>query len=119
LPFANDSNSLNKGFYSELLYLIGLEEVKEGSRKLIRRKQQGKRDDGSLLENTIIILETENCLHKVSGLQQYGDTRDDQLFSVALELCITWINRILFLQLLEAQLLKYHKGNSDYSFPQF
>src|ERR1035437_9849734 len=116
LPFANDSNSLNKSFYSELLYLIGLEEVKEGSKKLIRRKQQGKRDDGSLLENTIIILETENCLHKVSGLQQYGDTKDEQLFSVALELCITWINRILFLKLLEAQLLKYHKGNSDYRF---
>ena len=116
LPFANDSNSLNKGFYSELLYLIGLEEVKEGSKKLIRRKQQGKRNDGSLLENTIIILETENCLHKVSDLQSYGDTKDEQLFSVALELCITWINRILFLKLLEAQLLKYHKGNSDYRF---
>jgi hypothetical protein len=116
LPFANDSNSLNKSFYSELLYLIGLEEVKEGSKKIIRRKQEGKRNDGSLLENTIIILETENCLHKVSGLQQYGDTKDEQLFSVALELCITWINRILFLKLLEAQLLKYHKGNSGYRF---
>ena len=116
LPFANDSNSLNKGFYSELLYLIGLEEVKDGSKKLIRRKQAGKRNDGSLLENTIIILETENCLHKVSDLQQYGETKEEQLFSVALELCITWVNRILFLKLLEAQLLKYHKGNSDYRF---
>jgi adenine-specific DNA-methyltransferase len=116
LPFANDSNSLNKGFYSELLYLIGLEEVKEGSKKLIRRKQQGKRNYGSLLENAIIILETENCLHKLSDLQSYGETKDEQLFSVALELCITWINRILFLKLLEAQLLKYHKDNSDYRF---
>jgi hypothetical protein len=34
LPFANDSNTLDKGFYTELLYLIGLEEVKEGSKKL-------------------------------------------------------------------------------------
>jgi adenine-specific DNA-methyltransferase len=116
LPFANDSNSLNKGFYSELLYLIGLEEVKEGSKKIIRRKQQGKRNYGSLLENTIIILETENCLHKVSDRQSYGDTKDEQIFSVALELCITWINRILFLKLLEAQLLKYHKGNNNYRF---
>jgi hypothetical protein len=36
LPFANDSNTLDKGFYTELLYLIGLEEVKEGSKKLRR-----------------------------------------------------------------------------------
>jgi adenine-specific DNA-methyltransferase len=41
---------------------------------------------------------------------------------VALELTITWINRILFLKLLEAQLLTYHKGDKhprlgDKSFP--
>lgn len=116
LPFANDSNTLDKGFYNELLYIIGLEEVKEGAKKLIRRRQQGKRFDGSLLENTIVQLETENCLHKVSDRQSYGDTTEDQLFSVALELCITWVNRVLFLKLLEAQLLKYHKGNEAYRF---
>ncbi len=76
LPFANDSNTLDKGFYNELLYLIGLEEVKEGSKKLIRRKQAGKRNDGSLLENTIVQLETENCIHKVTDRQSYGYTRD-------------------------------------------
>lgn len=116
LPFANDSNTLDKGFYNELLYIIGLEEVKEGNKKLIRRRQEGKRFDGSLLENTIVQLETENCLHKVSDRQSYGETTEDQLFSVALELCITWVNRVLFLKLLEAQLLKYHKGNEAYRF---
>lgn len=34
LPFISDSNSLNKGFFSELLHIIGLEEVKESGRKL-------------------------------------------------------------------------------------
>jgi hypothetical protein len=29
LPFANDSNSLDKNFYSELLHIIGLTEIKE------------------------------------------------------------------------------------------
>ena len=29
---------------------------------------------------------------------------------------ITWINRILFLKLLEAQLLTYHKSDATYSF---
>jgi len=37
LPFINDSNSLDKGFYSELLHLIGLEEHKDSGRKIIRR----------------------------------------------------------------------------------
>jgi len=32
-PFANDSNTLNKQFYSELLHIIGLEEYKEKSKK--------------------------------------------------------------------------------------
>lgn len=116
LPFANDSNTLDKGFYNELLYIIGLEEVKEGNKKLIRRQQEDKRIDGSLLENAIIQLETENCIHKVTNRESYGDTVEEQLFSVALELCITWINRVLFLKLLEAQLLKYHKGNESYRF---
>lgn len=116
LPFANDSNSLDKGFYAELLHLIGLEEVKEGSKKIIRRKKEGERNEGSLLENTITILDTENCLHKVPDIKNYGEEKDDQLFSVGLELCITWINRILFLKLLEAQLIKYHKGDTQYRF---
>ncbi len=68
------------------------------------------------MKNTIVQLETENCIHKFTDRQSYGDTTEDQLFSVALELCITWVNRILFLKLLEAQLLKYHKGNAAYRF---
>lgn len=116
IQFANDSNSLDKGFYSELLHIIGLEEVKEGSKKLIRRKQEGKRDGGSLLENAITILDLEDSLHKVPDLNSYGDSRQDRLFNLSLELCITWINRILFLKLLEAQLIKYHKGDQSYKF---
>lgn len=116
IQFANDSNSLDKGFYSELLHIIGLEEVKEGSKKLIRRKQEGKRDVGSLLENTITILDLEDSLHKVPDISSYGENRQVRLFNLALELSITWINRVLFLKLLEAQLIKYHKGDQSYKF---
>lgn len=116
IQFANDSNSLDKGFYSELLHIIGLEEVKEGSKKLIRRKQEGKRDAGSLLENTITILDLEDSLHKVPDISSYGENRQERLFNLALELSITWINRVLFLKLLEAQLIKYHKGDQSYKF---
>ncbi len=116
IQFANDSNSLDKGFYAELLHIIGLEEVKEGSKKVIRRKQEGKRDAGSLLENTITILDLEDSLHKVPDISSYGDNRQERLFNLALELSITWINRVLFLKLLEAQLIKYHKGDQSYKF---
>ena len=50
-PFANDSNSLDTKFYAELLHIIGLEEIKEGSKKIIQRKE--KPDEASLLENAI------------------------------------------------------------------
>lgn len=51
LPFVNDSNSLNKDFYSELLHIIGLIEVKDGSKKLIQRKNEGERKTGELKDD--------------------------------------------------------------------
>lgn len=111
LPFANDSNSLNKDFYYELLHLIGLEETKDGNKKVIRRKPENQRDPGSLLENAIRTLLTEERLDRVSRRSHYGANAQEQLFGIALELCITWVNRILFLKLLEAQLLQYHNGD--------
>jgi len=107
-PFANDSNSLDKGFYSELLYLIGLEEVKEGGKKIIQRCAPERRQPGSLLENTIATLENTERWRRVRKLSDYGNNKEEQIFGIALELCITWMNRILFLKLLEAQLVKYH-----------
>jgi len=115
LPFSNDSNSLDRGFYNELLHIIGLEETKEGSKKLIGRKDAGKRHPGSLIENTITILNYEDCLSSVNR-SDYGTNREEQLFNVALELTITWINRILFLKLLEGQLVKYQRGDKSYRF---
>ncbi len=41
LPFANDSNTFDKGFYSELLHIIGLTEIKEGGKKLIQQQRKG------------------------------------------------------------------------------
>ncbi|WP_373478742.1 hypothetical protein, partial [Geminocystis sp.] len=45
---------------SELLHIIGLTEVKQGSKKLIERLPENKRYQGSLLENTIYQLDTYN-----------------------------------------------------------
>jgi len=116
LPFLNDSNSLDKGFFSELLHIIGLEEFKDKNRKIIRRLPEEKRNPGSFIENTMVLLETENALRKVNSEHIQGSTTEEQLFNLSLELSITWINRILFLKLLEAQLIKYHSGDLKYKF---
>jgi len=105
-----------KDFYSELLHIIGLIEVKEGSKKVIQRKNEGERNRGSLLENAIAKLDAQDRLRHFEKLNSFGATKQEQLFNVGLELVITWINRILFLKLLEAQLITYHKGDSSYAF---
>ena len=113
LPFANDSNQLDKNFYAELLHIIGLEEVKEGSKKIIQRK--AKPDEFSLIENTITKVENRG-FNDVTDRHKLGNTKAEQVFNIALELSITWVNRILFLKLLEAQLVTYNRGNRDFSF---
>lgn len=110
--FGNDSNHLNKAFYNELLHIIGLEEIKVKGKKVIGRKPEIDRDYASLLENAIFHLEDRDYLPKVKSVEN----TPEKAFNVGLELCLTWINRILFLKLLESQLLKYHNGDKKYKF---
>lgn len=112
-PFVNDSNNLNKEFYNELLHILGLEEDKAGGKRLIQRKENW--NEGSLLENTINILEIRGRVNKIKDTEKYGTTQEEKIYNIALELCITWLNRILFLKLLEGQLIKYN-GNKDFAF---
>ncbi|MFA6748207.1 MAG: TaqI-like C-terminal specificity domain-containing protein [Aminobacterium sp.] len=116
LPFANDSNSLDKSFYNELLHIIGLKEVKDGSKKLIDRAKDNDRNRGSILENAIIQLESLDKINRLDNPSRFGNNMHERLFNVAMELTITWLNRILFLKLLEAQLITYHKGDKSHSF---
>lgn len=116
LPFANDSNTLDRGFYEELLYIMGIEEVKKEGRRLIQRPLRDKRQLASLLEDTILQLESLGKLARLEDPEQYGRDKEEQLYCVALELCITWVNRLLFLKLLEAQLLSFHSGEKKYQF---
>ncbi|NJW51950.1 DUF7149 domain-containing protein [Salinimicrobium oceani] len=116
LPFLNDSNSLDKRFYGELLHIIGLTETKQGGKKIIERQKAGQRNTGSFLENAIIQLDSMDKIGRLENPAQFGETHEERLFSVGLELSITWLNRILFLKLLEAQLLTYQKGDKSYEF---
>jgi len=111
----NDSNTLNERFYKELLHIIGLEEAREGTKNVIRRKKEN-RNAASLIELAIEALKTEDTFHRIPDIKVYGENKEEQTFNIALELCITWINRILFLKLLEGQLITYHQGNKDYRF---
>ena len=119
LPFLNDSNTLDKGFYSELLHIIGLTETKNGGQIFIERLKEDERNEGTMLEETIAKLSSLNKIHHLKNATAYGETYEERLFNVALELNITWINRILFLKLLEAQLISYHKGETSYAFLNF
>lgn len=114
LPFLNDSNSLNSAFYKELLHLLGLAEYKENGKIVIRRVKESP-IDASLIENTINIIQCDGVIPTYIS----GKTHNERLFNAAMELNITWINRILFLKLLEAQLIKYHKGDQSYRFLTF
>ena len=99
-----------------MLHIIGFTETKEGGKKLIERNKEGERNSGSILEDAIIQLDSLDKINRLDKPSQFGSTQQERLFNVGLELSITWINRILFLKLLEAQLITYHKGDKSYSF---
>lgn len=119
--FANDSNALNRPFYDELLHLLGLQEVKDGGIKRIQRKPESDRQEASLLENSIKALRTGGIYKNIKNLSEFGATDTEQIESIALELCITWLNRILFMKLLEGQLMRYHHKDThtDYAFMSY
>jgi len=116
--FQTDSNKLNTKFYSELLHILGLEEVedKDSHKRIITRLRPGYRNPASIIEDTMNILDAEDWLDRVPHLSSYGADSEERMFNVALSLSICWVNRVLFLKLLEAQLIKYHKGDRSYSF---
>ena len=110
-----DGNELNKKFYNELLYILGLKENEKNGTKLIDRLPKSERNEGSFIESAIekIIFERPAHLQKI-GAERFTEYEGD--FDKALELCIIWINRILFLKLLEGQLQSYHNDKKTFQF---
>ncbi|PAF53884.1 hypothetical protein BKH42_03890 [Helicobacter sp. 13S00482-2] len=83
-----DSNTLNQGFYDELLYILGLCEKLESGKVIIIP---------STTSNTLLDSITKNL-----GFDREKDF--EEIFS----LLTTWNNRILFLRLLESMLLSFN-----------
>ncbi len=79
-----DANTLNKDFYEELLYILGLEEQNEKGKILIKQSR------------------TQNSLSDALK-EQYTDLDDEEVMA----LLIAWNNRILFLRLLESLLFSF------------
>ena len=119
LPFSNDSNSLDKGFYSELLHIMGLVEETISGKKLIHRLPLENREPGSLLENTIEKIEDKDYYIDHPQKESFGENREERIFAMALGLVITWINRILFMKLLEGQLKSCRQDGDKISFLNF
>ena len=103
LPYDFDHNHLDTKFYNELLYLMGVEEKRVGQLDVIQRLPQKERQHYSLLEQTIW------------HLTEMG-VDDGELYDTAIGLVILWINRILFLKLLETQLVNFNGGSKQYKF---
>ncbi|GAA9203045.1 class I SAM-dependent DNA methyltransferase [Helicobacter pylori] len=79
-----DANTLNKDFYEELLYILGLEEQNDKGKILIKQSR------------------TKNSLSDALK-EQYKNLDDEEVMA----LLIAWNNRILFLRLLESLLISF------------
>ncbi|GAA9417078.1 class I SAM-dependent DNA methyltransferase [Helicobacter pylori] len=79
-----DANTLNKDFYEELLYILGLEEQNKKGKILIKPSRTKNSLSGALKE-------------------QYNNLDDEEVMA----LLIAWNNRILFLRLLESLLISF------------
>ena len=95
----NDANILNKRFYDELLYILGLSEVKVGDKILIQPSQESEAGANTLYKCIIDKLPEEQ--------------RD---FDFAMGFVILWLNRILFLKLIEANLVQFNNGDKNLKF---
>lgn len=93
---ARDANDMNDAFYRELLYIIGLEERKEKGNVTIQRPPEQRREDGSLLESTL------------SWLVAHDELSEEEKYDAALELVLTWVNRLLFIKLVESQIISFN-----------
>ncbi|HBD2716767.1 TPA: class I SAM-dependent DNA methyltransferase [Campylobacter jejuni] len=85
----NDANSLNNAFYKELLYILGLCESKQNSKLIIAKSEENKEEQGTFYTAINSKLKEEN-------------------FETILKLLILWLNRILFLKLIESNLVRFN-----------
>ena len=101
---SKDANEINEKFYLNLLKILGLKAVRQsedkenkGDKKIVI-KESGEKD--TLYYAIKTTLSNKNKLTKDS-------------FEDIMELIISWLNRILFIKLVEANLKRFNKSEKD------
>ncbi|KPH51590.1 DUF7149 domain-containing protein [Helicobacter pullorum] len=87
----NDANDLNKKFYDELLYILGLTQSTQNGKAIIQESKESQASEGTLF-------------YAIKSKLTNKDFED------IIQYIILWLNRILFLKLIESNLVRF---NSD------
>ncbi|MEG2013735.1 MAG: Eco57I restriction-modification methylase domain-containing protein, partial [Anaerovoracaceae bacterium] len=93
------THKLNDKFYQELLYIIGLKEIKE---------------------NNTVVIKIDPTIHNSMADQvyrKYLDDKDEAEYTAiekTFELLIIWLNRLLFIKLFEGQLIAFNSNEECY-----
>ena len=100
-----DANEINEPFYKELLYILGLEEKTEKGKNLIKHNN---------VKNSVYDLVKRH----LSGKNQLSND-DEKDNEVIMGFIIVWLNRILFIKLIEGNLIKFNDKSAAFFNKEF
>ena len=89
----NDANDLNKKFYDELLYILGLTQSTQNGKAIIQESKESKASEGTLF-------------YAIKSKLTNKDFED------IIQYIILWLNRILFLKLIESNLVRFNNDTT-------
>ena len=89
----NDANDLNKKFYDELLYILGLTQSTQNGKAIIQESKESKASEGTLFY----------------AIKSKFTNKD---FEDIIQYIILWLNRILFLKLIESNLVRFNNDTT-------
>ncbi|MDY4426023.1 MAG: Eco57I restriction-modification methylase domain-containing protein [Helicobacter sp.] len=89
----NDANDLNKKFYDELLYILGLTQSTQNGKAIIQESKESKASEGTLFY----------------AIKSKLTNKD---FEYIIQYIILWLNRILFLKLIESNLVRFNNDTT-------
>ena len=96
------ANTLNEKFYQELLYIMGLKEIKESAKS---------NKNIIVIDRTIENSFADQLYHKFKNDK---DRSEEEAIDKTFELLIIWLDRLLFIKLFEGQLRLFNDNTSEY-----
>ncbi len=96
-----DINALKGSFYNELFYILGL-------------KQEPK--DNKIVASPATINHQNTLLYKIISSPIFENINESERLENGISLIISWLNRILFLKLIEANLVAFNDDNKNERF---